>query len=76
MKPISYSKAKKQMADRAEELVRIAEELKLNFRKMTSAEKKNTKRERKKTHIRLQQQTLLLEKNWDELKLCEQDMHR
>ena len=72
MKPISYSKAKKQMADRAEELVRIAEELKLSFRKMTSAEKKSTKRERKKTHIRLQQQTLLLEKNWDELKLCEQ----
>ena len=75
MKPISYSKAKKQMSDRAEELTHIAEDLKLSFRKMTSIEKASTKRERNKTQIRMQQQTLLLERDWDELKLCEQSKY-
>jgi hypothetical protein len=75
MKPISYSKAKKQMAERAEQLGSMGESLKLTFRKMTADEKKKTKRERKKATIRLQQQTLLLERDWEELKLCEQSKY-
>ena len=65
MKPIAYSKMKKQVADRAESLAKLAEELKMNFRKMTSSEKAKSKRDRNKATIKIQQQTLLLERDWE-----------
>ena len=71
MKPIAYSKMKKQVADRAALLTQLAQSLKLDFRKMTSKEKTSSKKERDKAAIRLQQQTLLLERDWEELQMCE-----
>ena len=38
---------------------------------MTSKEKTSSKKERDKAAIRLQQQTLLLERDWEELQMCE-----
>jgi LMBR1 domain-containing protein 1 len=70
MKPVSYSKRKKETADRAEMLKKIAQDLKTEFNKMDASEKKKSKRERQKAAIRLQQSTLLLERDWEGVSCC------
>ena len=72
LKPIQYSKQKKVMAERADQLGKLAEQVKADYRKMTNSERKSSRRELKKTLQRLKQNVLILERDWEELRLCEQ----
>lgn len=71
VKPVSYTKMKEQMSKRAAELGELGEQLRLDFRKMTPRERGKAGKEHKKAVQKLEQAVLLLERDWEELKLCQ-----
>jgi LMBR1 domain-containing protein 1 len=75
LKPIQYAREKKRIAERSDELAALAKKLKLDYRKLPVSERSRGKRDRKKTLQGLQQLTLILERDWDELQLCEQSRY-
>merc|ERR1711871_1649966 len=75
LKPIQYAREKKRIVERSEEITAIAKQLKLDYRKLPESERSRGTRKRKKALQELQQLTLVLERDWEELQLCEQSRY-